>query len=220
MDLLEGVVSRRSIRGFKPTPVPREVITKILNAASLSPSFSDSQPWEVVVVSGSKKNELSKNLRELGKADVVTNPDLPFPATWTPEIEKRVKDHGARRFATLGIGREDTQKRKELTLQNLDFYGAPCALFLFMDRSLTSWSLFDIGLFAQSICLAAHSCGIGTCLQASVTNYPDVIRELLGIPKTKKLIIGIAMGYPDYEARLNDYRAARIGLDDFVQWHT
>ncbi len=76
-----------------------------------------------------------------------------------------------------------------------------------------------MGLFSQSLILAAHSFGVGSCLQASITNYPDAIRDFLGIAPTRKLIIGISMGYPDPEAVINTYQSTRIALDDFVQWY-
>ena len=220
MELLEGIETRRSFRAFKSTPIPEEIIKGILKVASRSPSYTNTQPWEVVVVSGKKKEELGRILYELAKSDVTPNPDLPLPKTWPPELERRAKEHGRRRFKALGIEREDEQQRKELRLLNFNFYEAPCALFLFMDSTLTSWSIFDMGLFAQSILLAAHSFGIGSCLQAMVAIYPDAVREFLGIPKTKQLILGISIGYPNLEARINSYQSTRVSPDDFVQWHT
>ncbi len=219
MEVLEGIETRKSFRAFKSTPIDQETIRRILKAASKSPSYTNTQPWEVVVVSGKKKEELSRILYEVEKSGATSNPDLPLPTTWPPELERRAKEHGTRRFKALGIEREDEQQRKELRLRNFEFYGAPCALFLFMDSTLTSWSIFDMGLFAQSILLAAHSFGIGSCLQAVLTIYPDAVREFLGIPKTKQLVIVISMGYPDFEARINTYQSTRAGLDDFVQWH-
>jgi len=219
MQLREGMETRRSYRAFKPTPIPRETIEGILKAASQSPSYTNTQPWEVAVVSGKKKDELSKILYELAKADVAPNPDLPLPKAWPPELERRAREHSARRFRALGIERENEQQRKELRLLNFKFYGAPCVLFLFMDSTLTSWSIFDMGLFAQSLILAAHSFGLGSCLQASIVNYPDAVREFLGIPKTKLLVLGISLGYPDLAAPINSYRSTRVSLDDFVQWY-
>lgn len=220
MELLEGIETRRSIRGFKPTPIPEETMGKILKAASNSPSYTNTQPWEVVVVSGKKKEELSKILYELASAKVATSPDLPIPTSWPPEMEKRSGEHGARRLRALGVEREDEQKREELRLMNYKFYGAPCVLFLFMDSSLGSWSIFDMGLFAQNLILAAHSFGVESCLQASVTNYADTIREFLGVPEVKKLVIGVSIGYPDMEAKLNTYRSIKISSEEFVRWYT
>ena len=219
MELLEGIETRRSFRAFKSAPIPKEIINRILEAASKSPSYTNTQPWEVAVVSGKKKEKLSKILHEMAKSDVAPNPDLPQPKVWPPELERRAKEHGAKRFRALGIERENEQQRKELRLLNFKFYGAPCVLFLFTDSTLSSWSIFDMGLFAQSLILAAHSFGLGSCLQASLVNYPDVIREFLGIPNTKLLVLGISIGYPDSEAPINSYQSSRVSLNDFVKWY-
>ncbi len=219
MELLEGIETRRSLRAFKSTPVTKEVLEKILKAAGKSPSYTNTQPWEVAVVSGAKKEELSRILCELVESNSTPDSDLPSPGDWPPELERRAREHGMRRFQAIGIERENVEQRKELRLANFKFYGAPCALFLFTDSTLGSWSIFDMGLFAQTLILAAHSFGVGSCLQASLPGYPDAIREFLGIPKTKQLVLGISMGYPDLEARINTYQSTRVGLDDFVQWY-
>jgi len=219
MELLEGIETRRSFRAFKSTPIPKEIVERILEASSKSPSYTNTQPWEVAVISGSKKDELSKILYEMARSDATPNPDLPLPKVWPPELEGRAKEHSSRRFRALGIERENEQQRKELRLLNFKFYGAPCVLFLFMDSTLTSWSIFDMGLFAQSLILAAHSFGLGSCLQALIANYPDAVREFLGIPQTKLLVLGISVGYPDLEAAINGYLSSRVSLSDFVQWY-
>ena len=217
MELIEGIKTRKSFRAFKPTPIPDDVMKKVLETAGKSPSYTNTQPWEVAAVSGKKKDELSRILLKLAEADVPGNPDLPLPKNWPAALEQRGKEHGARRFAALGIERANEQQRRELRLMNFRFHGAPSALFLFLDRSLTSWSIFDMGLFAQSLCLAAHSFGLGTCLQASAATYPDAIRDFLGLPKEKLLMIVISIGYPDFDDRINTYQSTRIALDDFVR---
>ncbi len=219
MELLEGIKTRQSIRGFKPAPVPKDVINKILEAVSNTPSYTNTQPWEVVVVSGEKKDELSKIIFELAKAKAPTNPDLPMPKSWLPEYEARSGEHGARRLATLGIERGDEEGREKLRLMNFEFYGAPCAAFLFIDGSLGEWSIFDMGLFAQNLILAAHSLGVESVLQASVTNYAPEIKKFLGIPDSKKLIICIPLGYTDEEAKLNAYRSLKQKPEEFTRWY-
>jgi nitroreductase len=86
-----------------------------------------------------------------------------------------------------------------------------------MDRTLGSWSIFDMGLFAQNVVLAAHSFGLGSCLQASLADYPDAVRRFLGIPETKQLVIGISIGYADDEAKINTYRSVKLSPDEFAQ---
>ena len=219
MELLEGIETRRSFRAFKPAEISEEIIERILQAASKSPSYRNTQPWEVAVVSGKKKEELSGILYEIAKSDAAPNPDLPSPRDWPLELENRLQEHGARRFKSLGIERDDEQKRKDFRLQNFKFYGAPYVLFLFMDSTLTSWSILDMGLFAQSLVLAAHSFGLGSCLQESIATYPDAVREFLKIPKTKLLVLGISMGYPDSEAAVNAYHSSKVSPNEFARWY-
>lgn len=218
MELLNGMETRRSYRSFKSTPVPEQTLKKVLEAASRSSSYTNTQPWEVAVVSGKKKEELSRIIHGLASSNTTPNPDMPLPK-FPPALDMRAKEHGARRLTAMGVERDDKERRNEVRLQNFKFYGAPCALFLFMDSSLAHWSIFDMGLFAENLILAAHACGLGTCLQASITNYPDAVREFLGIPKTKMLVIGISLGYPDMKAPVNAYQSSRISVDEFVKWY-
>lgn len=218
MDLLTAIETRRSIRAFQSTPIPSETLEAVLQAAGKSPSYTNTQPWEVAVITGRKKDELSRTLYEMARARTPANPDLPLPKSWPPALGERAKEHGARRLQALGVERDDEHVREELRLQNFRFYGAPCVLYLLMDSGLTSWSIFDMGLFAQTLILAAHSFGLGTCLQASIANYPDAVREALGLPKSKLILVGISLGYPDLEARINSYESSRISTSSFVQW--
>ena len=219
MEILEGIKTRQSIRAFKPDPIARDVMEKILQAVSNSPSYTNTQPWEVVVVSGKKKNELGRKLLELARAKAPTSRDLPTPKGWPPALEERSRAHGARRLGALGVARDDVEGREKLRLMNFEFYGAPCAVFLFMDGSLGEWSIFDMGLFAQNLILAAHSFGVESCLQASVTNYAPEIKKFLGLAEGKKLVICIALGYPDKKAKLNTYRSLKQKPDEFTRWY-
>jgi nitroreductase len=220
MELLEGIKTRRSYRGFKPTPIPEEIMKQILEAAGNSPSYQNTQPWEVAVVSGKKRDELSKIVHELAKAKTPQNSDLVHPKSWPSEHEARAREHGARRLRAMGVEREDEEARETLRLMNYEFYGAPCVILLFMDRTLGHWSVYDMGLFSQTLQLAAHSFGLGTCIQASVPGYPDEIRKFLGIPESRQLVIAISIGYPDMEAKLNTYRSIKMKLEEFVRWYS
>ena len=219
MELLQGLSSRRSVRGFKSTPVPDEILQAILQAAIRSPSYTNTQPWEVAVVSGSKRDALSQILHDLASAGTPSSADVPAPTQWPTALANRAAEHSARRFRVLGIERDDAQGRNELRLQNYRFFGAPCVIFLFMDSTLGAWSTFDLGLFAQTLALAAHGLGLGTCLQASVTHYPDAVRGFLDLPASKKLMLGISLGYPDPAAPINRYESARADLDEVVKWY-
>ncbi|MHB8772371.1 MAG: nitroreductase [Syntrophales bacterium] len=217
METLEAIEARKSVRAFKPDPIPGHIISKILRAASASPSYTNSQPWEVAVVSGKKRDELAQRLSDLAKAKAPAAPDLAVPKAWPAAIDSRVHEHGSRRLATLGVARDDAAGREGLRLKNFEFYGAPCAVFLFMDASLGEWSIFDMGLFAQNLILAAHSLGVGSCLQASVTGYAAEIKKFLGMAEGKRLVIGISLGYEDDTAVLNTYRGSKQSPDAFTR---
>jgi nitroreductase len=219
MEILEGINTRHSIRAFKSNPITRDVMEKILQAVSNSPSYTNTQPWEVVVVSGKRKNELGRELLKLARAKAPTSPDLPMPKGWPPALQERSREHGARRLSTLGVARDDEEGREKLRLMNFEFYGAPCAVFLFIDGSLGEWSIYDMGLFSQNLILAAHSLGVESCLQASVTNYAPEIKKFLGLAESKKLVICISLGYPDEKAKLNTYRSLRQKPDEFTRWY-
>ena len=218
METIKAIETRKSIRSFKPDPIPGDVMDKILQAVSASPSYTNTQPWEVVVVNGKKRNELAEKLLSLARAKAPTSPDLPTPKGWPAGMDERSREHGARRLNTLGLARDDGEGREKLRLMNFEFYGAPCALFLFMDGALGEWSIFDMGLFAQNLILAAHSVGVESCLQASVTSYAREIKEILGVAENKKLVIGISLGYPDEKAVLNTYRSIKQKPDEFTRW--
>jgi len=219
MEILEGIHTRQSVRAFKPDPIARDVLNKILQAVSNSPSYTNTQPWEVVMVMGKKKDELGRKLLELAKAKAPTSPDLPMPKGWPAALEERSREHGARRLIALGVARDDEEGREKLRLMNFEFYGAPCAAFLFIDGSLGEWSIFDMGLFAQNLILAAHSLGVESCLQASVTNYAPAIKKFLDIAESKKLVICMSLGYPDKKAKLNNYRSLKQKPDEFTRWY-
>ena len=219
MEILEGIKTRQSVRAFRPKSITKGVMKKVLQAVSNSPSYTNTQPWEVVVVSGEKKSELGRKLLELARAKAPTHPDLAIPKGWPPALEERSREHGARRLGSLGMARDDEEGREKLRLMNFEFYGAPCAVFLFIDGSLGEWSIFDMGLFTQNLILAAHSLGVESCLQASVTNYAPEIKRFLGIAESKKLVICVSLGYADKKAKLNTYHSLKQKPDEFTRWY-
>lgn len=219
MEIIEGLLTRKSTRGFKSTPVRREDLETILKAASRSPSYTNTQPWEVAVVTGEKLKSLSKVLYDLAASGQPAKPEIPVASEWPEELEKRSNTHNARRFEALGIQRDDKVGREELRLANYRYFGAPCALFITMDKSLGSWSHIDLGLFLQGLFMAAHGLGLGACLQASLANYPDAVRQELGLPDSKKVVLGISIGYPDPDAKYNRYQSQRADISEFTKWY-
>lgn len=217
MDAIECIKTRMSIRKFKPNPVPLEILMKIIDTAKWSPSYKNSQPWEVVIISGEKKEMLSKLLVEVLENNTPHCPDLPEPQSWPAAIDARIAALMKKRSELTGKDLNSPEVRKKSKIANFQFYGAPHGIFLFQDSSLTQWSVFDMGLFAQSLMLASHAYGLGTVPQAFLTDYAQQAKKFLGIPESKRLILGISIGYPDLESPVNSFRTDRVNTDEIVR---
>lgn len=218
MDAISCIKGRMSIRAFTDKPVSRELLSEIIDTAKWSPSYKNSQPWEVAVVSGKKKEELSNvmlNLLEQGEA---AKPDLAAPTSWPAREQAQIDYLYAMRKEVTGIDLTDPKIISVAKKVNFKFYKAPHAIYLFQDDSLSSWSLFDLGLFAQSLMLAAHAKGLGTVPQAFVTDYAPQIKEFLNIPQSKRLVLGFSIGWPDMEAPANQLRTERMATEEIITW--
>ncbi|WP_456414890.1 nitroreductase [Thiolapillus sp.] len=220
MNVLEAIESRTSIRAYLDRPVEKEVIQKILDTARWSPSGVNTQPWRVAVVRGDRLRQLSEEFLRLSAAGVRPAPDYDYyPEEWVDPYKTRRFQCGMALYQALGIGREDKEKRKEAALNNYRFFGAPASLFFFIDRRMGKGSWLDMGMFIQSVMLAARGLGLGSCPQASTADYPDAVREILGIAEQNLLLCGMALGYADEKHPVNQYRTAREPVEAFSSWH-
>jgi nitroreductase len=219
MDFFQVLEGRASIRAFLPKQVDKLLLEKILKAAGHSPSYMNTQPWEVYVVMGKKKEELSADLFKIAQKDQPRRPDIPFPTVWPESLEGKLATHRLRRFKALGIDPSDQETIRVGYLRNFQFFGASCAAFVGLDKSLTSWSMFDLGLFVHGFLMALHVEGLGGCPQAMLTSYPDIIRKHLGISDNIKIALGISLGYPDNNAAINKYTSQRMDIKEFVHWY-
>ncbi|GAB4537906.1 MAG: nitroreductase [Thermodesulfovibrionia bacterium] len=218
MDVLECIRTRMSVRRFKPDPVPKELLMSIIEIAMRSPSYKNSQPWEVAIVSGKKREALTELLISHLERGEAPKSDLSRPLTWPEEIEKRINQHIMKRSNFLGIDVNAPDAQKRARIANFEFYGAPHGIFLYQDSTLTEWSILDMGMFAQTLMLAANAYGLGTVPQAYLTDYSKVVKQFLGIPDSKRLILGISIGYPDKGAKINSYRSERVKVEEITKW--
>ena len=218
MNTIECIRGRKSIRKFKPDPVPQELLRELIDIAKWSPSYKDSQPWEVAILSGAKKQALSEMLTGMLEREAPTTPDLPTPTGWPPVQKARIKQLIEARQQLTGIDLNAPDNVRKSKLANFRFYGAPHAIYLLQETELTEWSLFDLGLFAQSLMLAAHAKGLGTVPQAFATDYAREIKQFLSISEHKRLVLGISIGYPDWDSPVNQARTGRAPTEEFVTW--
>jgi len=219
LDIKEAIEGRISVRAFQDRPVSKETITQVLDIARWAPSGTNTQPWKVVVSQGRSKQAISHALLDAAKNGVEINPDyLYYPEEWVEPFKGRRFQCGMDLYSALDIGREDKEKRLEASLNNYRFFGAPVSLFFFIDNVMGKGSWFDMGMFLQSVMLAAREFGLGSCPQASTTDYPDIVRDILDVPDKYSLICGLSLGYPDEDEAINQYRTKRDSVDEFTTW--
>jgi nitroreductase len=219
MDLIEAIKSRKSVRGFKPAPVPKEIISEILTVSVRAPSGDNCQPWEFMVLGGSALEDLNTALREQFNAGAAPHPDF-IRKPFTGVYRNRARELNTELFRLLDISREDSQKKKLWTLKMLGAYDAPNLILIYTDAEALGLSrvMFGIGALSQNIALAALHFGLGTCLLGAVTNYPEVVREMIGIPQSKIIAIGIGIGYPDWDFPANRLQSAREPIENITTW--
>jgi len=218
MKLLEAIKSRKSIRAYKSDPVPGEVLTELLDIAGWAPSATNTQPWEFFVLTGKVLDDLNHATIAKIREDMKPNPDIaifetPPKGTYSKRQQKFFKQ-------ILGIiepeeGKNKMQNWFEMSVGN---YGAPARIVIVADKSAPGWFAFDIGIVTQTIVLAAQEYGLGTCILGDAAAYPDEVRRIAGIPESKRIVIGIAIGYPDWDHPLNSLRTGREPVEELVTW--
>lgn len=150
---------------------------------------------------------------------VLPNMDVPMQPL-VGVYKQRQVDLAIQIFELMGIAREDKEKRTEWMQRGFRFFDAPAAIILSSDRSVDeARAQFDIGIFSQTICLAALKCGLGTCIGVQGVMYPEVVRRFTGIPESKRITISISIGYPDWDFPANKLRSAREPLEAIATWH-
>jgi len=204
---------------FKPEPIAKEVIRQILEDARWSPSWGNTQPWELYVVTGEALERFKKANRDkcLGGEPHIS--EITMPEVWPEIMKKRYVDVGKSVLTSLSIAREDAAARNHYYGEMFNLFGAPCMILVCLGKSLKiEYAMLDVGLMMQTICLLAHAKGLGTCMLAASVRYPDLLREILPIPEDRVVVIGTAMGYPDWDSPVNNFERKRAGLEEFVTW--
>lgn len=216
MKVSEALQSRFTCRGFKQDPVDTGLITQILEKASRAPSWSNSQPWEVFVAAGESLNRLREAFMKASQANQPLSADQPVPQQWPENIAKRMADLREERARVTGIGPDNPQAMQAMKENIFRFFGAPAVIYLCMDRTLTPWSMFDLGALSQSIMLAARELGIDSAPAVMLVIYPELVRSELEIPDNLSVIFGIALGYCDPDHPQSYFRSSRRPVEEFV----
>jgi nitroreductase len=219
MELQKAIRNRRSIRQFLAKPVSEDLIREIIADSLWAPSWGNTQPWEIVVVTGAKLDEFKKKNEETLLAGQAAQTDIPMPQVWPDAYLKRYKDLGKGVLASLSIDRGDKEARLLHFARMFGLFDAPALILLTLDKALSlEYAMLDIGIYLQTFCLLAHDRGLGTCIMAVTVSYADLVRELFAVPETKRIVMGLILGWPDPDAPVNHFDRQRGSLDEFVRW--
>ena len=219
MTLAEAIKGRRSIRKFRKDEIPGEVLREILEAARWSPSWGNTQPWELYVLTGNALEEFrAANQEKMARGDAFA-PEVSMPEVWPDHLKKRYMEIGKMVLTAMGIAREDKEGRNKLYQNMAMLFDAPCLVVACIPKAtLVEYAMLDIGLILQTLCLSAYDKGIGSCIMAVSVGYPALLKKIAGIPEDRRIIMGVALGYPDPDYPLNRFDRTRADSSEFVRW--
>jgi nitroreductase len=203
MDVYDAVASRRAVRKFTDQPVPRDVLERILLAAARSPSGANLQPWNTYVVTGASLARLKKLIAvRLAAGDHGDEREYEMypPDLKSPYRERRFAA-AEQRYGALGIAREDKQARWRSLAANWDAFGAPAALFCYIDRGMGSAQWADVGMYLQTIMLLLRGEGLHSCPQMAWSVYRRTVAEVVSPPDDLVLFCGLSIGYEDISTK-------------------
>lgn len=205
-DLLRA---RRSVRGFRPDPVPAELLERVMDMAQLAPSNCNVQPWTAHVVSGDAAERMRTVLHDAARSGTRMTPDFPLTGAYPGHYRRRQIDAAKSLFAATNVAREDVAARTESFLRNFRFFDAPHAMFLFIPAWAGMREAADCGMYAQSFMLALTANGLASCAQGALSHHAEIVHRELGVGEDQKLLFGIAFGYEDATHPANAARTVR-----------
>lgn len=207
------LAGRRSCRAFLPTPVPETTVRSLLTMAQRTPSWCNSQPWQVLITSGRETEAFRAFLAQR----VETAPgvfDVPPPRSYEGVYRERRQASGFALYDSVGIAHGDAERRRQQAMENFRFFGAPHVAIVTSEAELGPYGYVDCGGYISTFLLAATSLGIATIAQAAIAGYSDAVREHFGLSATRHVLCGISFGYADTAHRANAFRTERADLEE------
>lgn len=211
-DLLDA---RYSCRQFLPQQVPRDVLEQLLSAAQRTPSWSNTQSWQVIVTEGEATRRFSKALVEHVPTGEM-KPDFAFPASYNALHRARRRECGRQLYESIDVVKSDTEATTRQFIRNYELFDAPHAAIITTDADLGTYGAVDCGLYLQTFLLAAQSLGLGAIAQAALAGYAPFLHRWFDIPEDRRVVAGISFGYPDEQHPINQFRTRRAPLDETV----
>jgi nitroreductase len=220
MTVDEVLERRRSVRAFRPDPVPRELVEDILRVAARAPSGTNIQPWKIHVAAGEARRTLEREVlahRETDPPD--QHAEFARTAKRKEPYTARMRKLGKDMYTLLGIPKGDPAANWRQWGRNFQFFGAPVGLILTIDKDLDAMSYLDTGMFVLAIMLAAKARGLDTCAQGAWNNYWTVTRRVLQVPDDQHIVCGVSLGWADETAPVNTLVSEREPLESFATFH-
>ena len=218
-DLATVIEGRSSCRAFRPDPVPRETITRILALAQQSPSWCNTQPWQVAITDGAGTERFRSGLGGYVRSSP-QQPDFAFPLEYVGEYRARRKDCAMQLYSSLGIADGDRRSSTGQTMKNFDLFGAPHVAVITTDESLGVYGAVDCGVYVGTFLLAAESLGVAAVPQAALAGCAPYIRSFFDLPADRKVVCAISFGFADSEHPANSFRTPRADVETVVTWAT
>ncbi len=215
----EVVASRRSLRAFKSDPVSPEILESVFATALQAPSNCNTQPWLVHVASGASVESLRSEMPTRFMSGEMTM-DFPYDGSYDGVYKERQYGSAQALYDSLGISRDEKEKRQLAFMRNFIFFDAPHVAFMFLPEPFGLREACDMGMFAQTLMLSMTAHGLGSCPQTALSFQVDFVREQLGIDASNKLVFGISFGYPQAGAPVNSCSTDRAALSDVVTFHS
>lgn len=210
------IEQRKSVRGFLPKPIPNDKLHKIFALAQQAPSNCNIQPWNVVVASGESCKTLRNKLVAAVEQKMAPNPDYSRTERFDGVFRQRQIETAVELYNNMNIGRGDTEGRQWAMMRNFELFDAPHIAFISMPKIFNESVAIDVGMYAQTLMLSMTAHGIGSCAQASVSRYPDIIREHFGLDDGLAVLIGISFGYEDTSVPANKTIVPRANIEEAV----
>ena len=215
---LDIVARRRSMRDFKPDPVPTEIIASVFGGAQRAPSNCNTQPWFVHVVTGETLEQLRAELPSKFAAGEIAL-DFPYDGQYEGIYKDRQYASATALYDSLGIAREQKAERNAWFMRNFSFFDAPAVAFFTLPTGFGLREACDLGMFAQTVMLGLTAHGLGSCPQTALAFLTNVIRPTLGLGDHEQLMFGMSFGYPT-DTAVNEVRTERAMLEDVVTFHS
>ena len=221
MQIDQAMRERRSIRGFKKDPVPREVLEEVIALGNLAPSSMNTQPWHFHVLTGAPLEAVRAGNTERMLGGVPPSREIPSHGKYEGVHRDRQVEIAKQLFAAMGIERHDAERRQDWVMRGFRQFDAPVSVVVTYDRALNDHgpvAIFDAGAATYGLVLAAWSRGLGCVINGQGIMQSPVVREHAGIPEDEVILTCVAMGWPDEEFSANGVKSVRRDVGEVARF--